>query len=237
MVDRKADLPFNSSELLEMLKSNDLDKQTVAARRIWTDWHHLKKRDVLLDGAPILLQLLKNEEESRHTWHFMMALGALKYKDALSYIVDKLIESKSENIKGFAADALSRYEYASFDQNTIDLLWELASSSDSLVVRVNSIRALGNSFIGTKNEDVSKRLMTLIDMKLNPAITATIIGLVGEIGSLAVVPDLAHIMITRRTEVDKKIAASALDQIASLQGFTNRADLLKRIDGVDRVKL
>jgi HEAT repeat protein len=227
----KRQIPFTSNELVEMLKSNDPEERAAGARRIWTDWELLDQKDLLIAQGPLLLKFLsESSSKTREIWHYMIALGTINFTEALPIIKDQLINSPSENIRGFAADALSRYNVENIDDETKELLWKLAETDDSLVVRVNSIRAIGNGFIKTKNTEISEKLLVLLKKQTHNAIKSTIIGLIGDIGSLVVVPELVHIMITRRTEANKKIASIALDQIAKLNGYKNRAELIKIIE-------
>ena len=231
----KPHIPFTSSELVEMLSSTDPEERAASARRIWTDWDHLENREILIELGSKLIELLKKEGASRHSWHYMMALGSIRHIEAIPELIEKLENSPSENIRGFAADALSKYTMGQLDENTIELLWMLAENDDSLVVRVNSIRALANPYIGSKDDVISNKLLKLLKTQNHSAISSTIIGLLGEIGCLKIVPELTHIMIARRTKSVKTIASTALDKIAKIHGFNNRSDLLKRIENIDSV--
>ncbi len=224
-------MAFTTPELISMLNSKKSQERGIAARRIWTDWDTLEDIEAIKKEEKNLISLLKNETHERNIWHLMLVLGLLNSKDAVPIIINHLIVSKSENIRGFAADALSRYEIAILSSNTIQMLWKLIESDPSLVVRVNCIRACTNMYKGSKNSEISGRLFNLMSTQTHSAIITTILNQLGEIGSTAIVPDLVHIMITRRTEVDKKMAGLALDNIAKLNGYENRADLIKLIKG------
>lgn len=223
----KPHIPFTSQELANMLQSENPDEQASSARRIWTDWPHLENREILLSCGIILYDLLKVDKESRKTWHLMMALGTLNHTEAIALIRELLIHSKSENIRGFAADAMSRFN--EIDDETNKVLWGLAKSDSSLVVRVNSIRALGSTFSTSKNDEISLRLLELLKHQQNTVVISTIIGLLGEIGSIKVVPDLVHFMLTKQEKPEKKIAAIALDQIADINEYEDRSDLIKKV--------
>jgi len=227
----KPHIPFTSDELVEMLKSNNPEERAAGARRIWTDWELLDQKDLLKTQGPLILNLLLEAGSSaREIWHYMIALGTINFTEAIPTIKDRLQNSLSENIRGFAADALSRYNIEDIDKETRVMLWKLAETDESLVVRVNSIRALGNGFIKTKNAEITDKLLALLNKQIHSAIKSTIIGLIGDIGSLNAVPELLHIMITRRTEADKKITATALDQIARINGYESRVELIKNIE-------
>ncbi|MCE7734195.1 MAG: HEAT repeat domain-containing protein [Candidatus Heimdallarchaeota archaeon] len=221
---------YSVEELKQMISSDNIEERGTAARRIWTDWNLYDKDDEFFQLETLILDLLKNETAGRNTWHYMISLGLMNSEDAIEEIVNKLDSSNEENIRGFAADALGRYKINQLNNDTLELLWNLAEFDPSLVVRVNSIRACTNQYKQTKNEIISKRLFNLLESQDHSAVQTTILQQIGEIGSLILVPDLIHIMITRRTELDKKMAGITLDSIAKANGFHNREDLLKLVN-------
>ena len=197
---------YSVEELKQMISSDNIEERGTAARRIWTDWNLYDKDDEFFQLETLILDLLKNETAGRNTWHYMISLGLMNSEDAIEEIVNKLDSSNEENIRGFAADALGRYKINQLNNDTLELLWNLAEFDPSLVVRVNSIRACTNQYKQTKNAAVSKRLFNLLESQNHSAVQTTILQQIGEIGSLILVPDLVHILITRRTELDKKMA-------------------------------
>ncbi|OLS28206.1 MAG: hypothetical protein HeimC2_08610 [Candidatus Heimdallarchaeota archaeon LC_2] len=217
---------YSIPELSNMLNSKDKADRGAAARRIWTDWDSYNKNKKFLKLEKRLLILYRTEPLGRNSWHYMLSLGLMNSRQAIDDIVDNLTNSKDENIRGFAADALGRYSVGQLPNEVIELLWDLAESDASLVVRVNSIRASSNQYKLTKNESVSKRLLNLMKSQSHSAVQTTIIQQIGEIGSLVLVPELIHIMITRRIEIDKKIAGIALDNIAKANNFSDRQSLI-----------
>lgn len=221
---------YSINELEKMLRSDSVDENGAAARRIWTDWDLYPKNDDFLNLEPVILDLLRKDTTERNSWHYMISLGLFNSIDAIDDIVDRLLNSKFENVRGFAADALSRYAINQLNEETTELLWNLVDKDPSLVVRVNSIRACTSQYKFTKNEEISKRLFNLLESQTHSAIQTTILQQIGEIGSMILVPDIIHIMITRRTELDKKMAGIALDSIAKINGYHNRDDLLKRVN-------
>lgn len=209
-----------------MLNSKDIAERGVAARRIWTDWDFYNKEDEFLKLEKKLLELLRIETSDRNIWHYMISLGLMNSRDAIDDIVHNLAKSKDENVRGFAADALGRYGVDQLPEEIVEVLWDLAESDSSLVVRVNSIRACSNQYKLTKNESISKRLFSLMKSQSHSVVQTTIMQQIGEIGSLVLVPELIHIMITRRIEIDKKMAGIALDNIAKTNGFSDRQSLI-----------
>lgn len=226
-------MAFTTPELILMLKSENSDERGVASRRIWTDWEKLENKDLFHQEEDYFISLLQNEENERNIWHIMIILGLINSVKAIPIIVNLLKTSTIENIRGFAADSLSRYKQHVLDIDTLELLWSLSSTDPSLVVRVNSIRACSNQFKNSGNKEISIRLFELLEEQTHSAIKTTILQQLGEIGSTVVVPDLIHIMITRRTEIDKKMAGIALDMIAKSNGYQNRQDLIKMFASKD----
>jgi HEAT repeat protein len=214
-----------------MLDSNDKQDISAATRRIWTDWPHYSEDDkeiISLHGEKIL-GLLKSDKSGRNSWHYILSLGTIDYSQSKDLIFDLLLNSKNENIRGFAADALGRF--TSLDSKMVDKLWCLSKEDDSLVVRINTLRAITSRFKGSKNAEIAKKTLNLLDKGMHSAIRTNILQILGDIGSTSVVPDLTHIMIARRTKMDKKGAGLALDQIAKENGYHDRMDLVKKITG------
>ena len=257
MVQRSA---FTPDEIAEMINSDDKEDQGVAARNLWSFWKgwqedinieegedpEEKVRDLFGPLAPKIYELLQRDIEllksessytmPRHIWHFLISLGCLQYEEALPDIRDILMDTSIvENVRGFAAEALTRYDASQIPEDFIEDLWKLALTDNSLPVRVNSIRAISRKYANTKNEEVSKRLWDEIvtDENINHAIISTAMMTIGEIGSKVLVPDLIHMMITRRTGALKKDAALTLDRIAELNGMRNRDDLIKSLDSIE----
>ncbi|MHA2101490.1 MAG: HEAT repeat domain-containing protein [Candidatus Kariarchaeaceae archaeon] len=224
---------FTTPELIQMLKSENPEERGAAARRIWTDWEILENREMINDLDRDLVQLLRDEKRERNIWHIMIVLGLINSAEALPLISDYLKNSEDENIRGFAADSLSRYQPNALEPQLLKLLWSLSENDPSLVVRVNSIRAYTNQFRGTKNDEISVKLFDLLKKQSHSAVKTSILQQIGEIGSLVIVPDLIHIMITRRTEIDKKMAGIALDMIAKSNGYENREILINQFSAND----
>ena len=222
--------PIDNKILIEMLESNDYPKQTTAARRIWTDWNQIENKKNLNVVSPILLDLLKkSDDQGREVWHFMISLGCLQNLEAIPIILDKLENSESVNIRGFAAEALSRYSLEQVSDNVLEGLWAcIENEENELVVIVNSIRALKNYYANTRNDDIANRLIEAIDFHENPIIKNTIVEALGTIGSIEATPHLIHFMIMRRTELEKSIAADALDMIAYSNGLKDRKELMDK---------
>lgn len=222
---------FTVDELSTMLDSNDKQEISAAARRIWTDWPHYsenEKAKISLLGEKILA-LLKSDSSGRNCWHYILSLGTIDYHQSKDWIFDLLLNSKNENIRGFAADALGRFN--SLDSKIVERLWSLSIEDDSLVVRINVLRAITGRFKGSKNDEIAKKTLNLLEKGMHSAIRTNILQILGDIGSTSVVPDLTHIMIARRTKMDKKGAGLALDQIAKENGYNDRMDLVKKIIG------
>ncbi|MDH5402274.1 MAG: hypothetical protein OEZ01_07330 [Candidatus Heimdallarchaeota archaeon] len=221
-------IPFNGEELKEMLHSDSKNERVAACRRIWTDWPYLEKKESLYDQGALIHQFLINEtEETRDMWHYLLSLGTLNYLPAIPNILEKLQFAKTIDVRGMAADALGRY--STLEDQTRSLLWKMLEPEHPIVVRVNSIRAIFSEFKGSKNDERAIELFNYLKKADNDAIKFTGMSLLGEIGSTIIVPDLTHIMITRRTELDKKISADTLTQIAKMNGFETRDDLIKKI--------
>ena len=246
---------YTIEEIIQMINSGDQDEQSVGARNLWAFWngwveHFLESLDP--DGAcrkkfesvaPTLKTLLENEltylksvknEQPRHIWHYILSLGTLHYFPALSLIQEILFDTSIlENVRGFAADALTRFPSAFLDKETESKIWNLILSDGSLPVRVNSIRVIGNNYASSKNDTISKKLWDCINHQENSAIISTLMMTIGNIGSKAVVPDLVHTLITRRTGTLKKDAGLALDKIAEINGLRGRDALIETIKGSD----
>ena len=101
---------FSIDELEIMLNSDNHEDRKSAARNIWTNWKNYTNTVELQKLEPILLQLLKEEGDDRSSWHYMISLGYMNSKGALELIVNKLQNSVTENIRGFAAEALNKYK-------------------------------------------------------------------------------------------------------------------------------
>lgn len=235
--------PYTEDEIVEMITSENLEDISTGARNLWTFWAQWEHKEKFEELGEKLLDLLKSSIDAlpegfsgsyRPAWHFLLALGVLQYEPAKDYIFSLLENEKIvENVRGFAADSLSRYPEGSLSKEQVEKLWELAESDDSLPVRVNCIRAIASNFHNSKSDQVAKRLWEMMKKQSNPAIKTAIMGAIGEIGSTVVVPDLIHTLITRRTPALKKDAGLTLDRIAELNGMKNRDDLIKSFSEVD----
>ncbi len=235
--------PYTEDEIVEMINSENLDDISTGARNLWTFWNQWKEKQKFDGLGERLFSLLKSSIDAlpkgfpgsyRPAWHFLLALGVLQYQPALDYIFSLLDnEEIVENVRGFAADSLSRFPPESLKEEQIARIWMLAEQDDSLPVRVNCIRAIANNFHNSKSDEVAKKLWEMMKRQSNPAIKTAIMGAIGEIGSVSVVPDLIHTLITRRTPALKKDAGLTLDRIAELNGMKNRDDLIKSFSSVD----
>ncbi len=257
MVQRSA---FTPDEIRQMLLSDDVEDQGVAARNLWAFWKgwqedvegsneeekEEKVRKQFADLAPRLHDLLRKDIEKareadkyqmlRHMWHYLISLGCLQYPEALGDIHGILIDlSVPENVRGFAADSLTRYRPEHITDEMVEDLWRLALEDHSLPVRVNSIRALATKYRNSKNASVSKKFWENIVTRddINAGIISVAVAAIGEVGSTEIVPDLIHMMITRRTGALKKDAALALDKIAEHNGMKNRDDLIKSLEQIE----
>lgn len=217
------------------INGDKLADKTTASRHIWTDWKFFteEQRDEIRPLGDKIFKLLNEDLESRNTWHYLLALGSMDYSPAQELMLDLLLNSPSENIRGFAADALSRYTRSDLSDNILKQLWSLIENDESLVVRINSLRAVSVSHFGTKNDKLAITIFALLKKQEHSALRTAILQILGDIGSTAVVPDLVHIMIARRQEMDKKGTALALDRIAVLNDYNDRVDLIRRITGDD----
>ncbi|RMG34808.1 MAG: hypothetical protein D6732_10300 [Methanobacteriota archaeon] len=235
--------PYTEDEIVEMINSDNLEDISTGARNLWTFWDQWEHKEKFEGLGERLLTLLKSSIEAlpkgftgsyRPAWHFLLSLGVLQYEPAHDYIFSLLVDTQIvENVRGFAADALSRYPPQKLKDEQLERIWELAEKDESLPVRVNCIRAIANNFYNSKSDDVAKRLWEMMKRQTNPAIKTTIMGAIGEIGSMSVVPDLIHTLITRRTPALKKDAGLTLDRIAEVNGMNNRDDLIKSFSNVD----
>lgn len=255
MVQRSA---YSAQEIKDMIKSDDKDDQGVAARNLWSFWEGWKEdkkeegfehpdeqaREQFSEIAPRLHEFLLRDldelskaegySQPRHIWHYLLSLGTLQYLPALSTILDTLIDRNVvENVRGFAADALTRFPPGSLTHETVTKLWELGENDPSLPVRVNSIRAIAANYYASGDAAVAKKLWKLIETQENPAILTAMMLALGDIGSKSVVPDLVHTLITRRTGTMKKDAGLALDKIAELNGMSNRDALIKSMEDIE----
>lgn len=224
---------FTSDDIKTMILGEDSKDRSVGARRIWTDWKNYNESErvkLRLLGDNIF-QLLKNNLSSRDTWHYMLALGTLDYVDAQETIMSLLNNSQDENIRGFAVESFSRYSKGLVMEKYIEKFWELIATDPSLVVRINSLRAISSDYLASMDNKMALKLFDLLDTQSHSTVRTAIIQILGDIGSIKVVPDLTHMMIARRIAADKKDAALALDRIAEINGYTNRVDLIKKITG------
>jgi hypothetical protein len=249
MVQRSA---YEAKEIIEMINSEDVEEQAVGARNLWAFWNgwiedfegYDKSIEFFSPIIPRLIELLKNDldtlrenkgySQPRHIWHFILTLGVLNSKEGLPLITEILLDSSIlENVRGFAADALTRYPSGSLDESLLDKLWEFARTDDSLPVRVNCYRAIASNYFNTKNDKIAKMLWEELEKQDNPTINTTLMIAIGEIGSKIVVPDLVHALITRHTGAMKKDAGLALDRIAELNNLANRDDLIKTVSDLE----
>jgi len=257
MVQRSA---FTEEEIIQMIRSDDTEDQGVAARNLWSFWKgwvedadgsttEEKEQNVrtrFASVAPLIYELLVRDVEKikgeteyrmpRHIWHYLISLGCLQYPDAIDSIHTILTDSSIvENVRAFAADSLTRYRSDQIGDEIVKSLWQLALTDDSLPVRVNSIRAIATKYKNSKNPEISKRIWDEIvnDEDIHSAVISTAMAAIGDVGSKTIVPDLIHMMITRRTGALKKDAALALDRIAVLNGLTNREDLIKDMKDIE----
>ena len=222
-------------ELIDRVNGDNITQVSSATRRIWTDWNYYtadEKEEIRSLGDRIF-GLLKKDMESRNAWHYLLALGCIDYLPAQELIFDLLLNSTDENIRGFAADTFSKYSLENVDDKIIDTLWTLIERDSSLVVRINSLRTVSSPYFASKNGEMARRVFALLESQKHSAIRTAILQILGDIGSIVIVPDLVHIMIARRLEMDKKGSAKALDKIAELNGYNDRRDLIKKITGND----
>lgn len=237
---------YSPQEVIEFINSDDQEKQGVGARNLWAFWATWENTSLFSEISARLLELFRAEiqklreenkggfHQPRHIWHFMLALGSLQYKDGLPLIKEVLADlSIVENIRGFAADALTRYPPGSLDEEYLEVVWKLGTTDESLPVRVNCFRVVAAMHSNSKNGDIAKRFWKVLEEQDNPAIKTTIMGNIAEIGSKEIVPDLVHTLITRRTGTLKKDAGLALDRIAELNGLSGRDELIKSIDSTE----
>lgn len=222
---------FTPKDLKTMILGEDIQDCSVAARRIWTDWRNYNEieKDKLRELGNNIFQLLKENLSNRDTWHYMLALGTLDVVDAQATIYSLLINSQDENIRGFAVESFSRYSKGLVVEKYLDYFWELIADDPSLVVRINSLRAISSDYLLSKDDNMARKIMDLLDTQSHSAIRTAIMQILGNIGAISIVPDLTHMMIARRTAADKKDAGLALDRIAEINGYTNRSDLINMI--------
>lgn len=243
---------YSPDEIIEMINSQDVEEQGVGARNIWAFWEswctrlgsEANARDTFKTISDRLLSLLLEHQDEirdvetysqpRYIWHFLLGLGVLHNEEAIPLIKEIVSDGHYlENVRGFAADALSRYPKGIIDSDFEEKLWYIAATDGSLPVRVNCFRAIAANYAQTKNDKIAKKLWNALEEQENPAIKTAVVLSIGEIGSKAVVPDLIHTLITRRTGAMKKDAGDALDRIAELNGLSSRDDLIKSMDDID----
>ncbi|MHA2033212.1 MAG: HEAT repeat domain-containing protein [Candidatus Kariarchaeaceae archaeon] len=217
-----------ATKLVSKLKTGNTLERCDATRNIWLKWENLENKETIKNEEDHILLLLEQDTGERNIWYYMIVLGLINSTKAIPIILDNLRNSIDENIRGFAAEALGKYKLENLTKEILRLLWQLASTDPLLVVRVNSIRAIANHFYASRNEDISYRFLKLLKEQSDITIRTAIMHEIGEIGSMAIVPDLIHILITRRTEMDIKITGSTLDKIALINGYSTREDLIQQ---------
>ena len=235
--------PYTPDEIIEMINSDDLEENAIGARNLWTFWEKWPNQEIFKSLGSRLHYLLNETMAAlpegfsgsfRPVWHFLLSLGCLQYSEAYNDIFAILANPAIvENIRGFAADALARYPPGSLTKEQEEILWKLAEEDSSLPVRVNCIRAIASNYFNSRNENIAKRLWEMQKIQSNPAIKSTIMAAIGDVASTAIVPELIHTLITRRTPAMKKDAGLTLDRIAQLNGMKNRDDLIKSFSKID----
>ncbi|OLS20778.1 MAG: hypothetical protein HeimC2_35970 [Candidatus Heimdallarchaeota archaeon LC_2] len=218
---------LTATELVSKLKTGNVLDRRDAARNIWVNWESLEDRQGIKIEEELILSLLKAEKAEKNIWYYMIVLGLINSTDAIPIILENLRNSKSENIRGFAAEALGKYKLENLSNKILTLLWHLANTDPILVVRVNSIRSIAIHYHGTKNEEISYRFLKLLKDHSDSTTRIAIMQQIGEIGSMAIVPDLIHMLITRRTKLDIKITGNTLDEIARINGYLSREGLIE----------
>ncbi len=234
---------YTEDEIIDLINSDDMEDNTIGARNLWTFWEQWENKEKLISTGDRLFKLLdelKDETKTtaninmRPIWHYLLALGSIQYMPAIPLIKSLLLNNEVvENVRGFAAETLTRYPPGVVDDELEESLWTLAQKDPSLPVRVNSFRALGHRYAETKDAEVAKKLWKAMKKQQNSAIKSTIIAMIGQVGSKVVVPDLIHMLITRRTGAMKNDAGLALDMIAKINGMDNRDDLIKSMADIE----
>ncbi len=214
-------------KLVSKLKTGNTIDRRDAARNIWVNWEKLEDKQVIKNEEELILSFFNSEKAEKNIWYYMIVLGLINSIKAIPIILDKLRNSESDNVRGFAAEAIGKYQVKNLTDEIFNLLWQMANSDPLLVVRVNSIRSIAIHYHESKNEEISYRFLKLLKDQSDITTRIAIIQQLGEIGSMVVVPDLIHMLITRRTELDIKITGSTLDQIARINGYSSREDLIQ----------
>jgi HEAT repeat protein len=220
-------------KLIVMLESNDPENRKSGSRKIWTEWEQISDKALIFEKEKLLLSLLKVDKGRRNVWYYMMILGLIESKRGQKALVEIIQESRDENLRGFAAEALGNYKLLNIESDSVELLMKLAKNDDALVVRVNSIRSLSKLYDNTKNDRISRHLLQLLFNESHLVVRTVILHGIGDIGSTATVPELIHLMITRRLELDINIARQTLDKIASSNSFNSRTDLIRKFSEKD----
>lgn len=206
---------ISSEDLKDLILNGTDDERISAIRKIWTDYNNINDIQDLKEIAPTIFDLLKSDRESRNTWHYMISLGCLNYQPAKSFIFDILKNSNDEYIQGFAAESFSR-----FDSITLEIeayLWNLISNMNSLVIRVNSIRAIANNYKETGNDDISNKLFSLLIKENNPAIRGALIMALGTISSKNSLKRLLELKINIKSDSELILIDQAIEKIDRYQ--------------------